>query len=293
MRPFLVHAAAAIALTLSALPVQAARSTQWTRSFDIVGRPSVRISTDDAKVRVHTRPGGPVEFRIEYDVHRMGFATSDRREPRIEFQQHGNAISLEVEEPKWLVSIASVQTRYSIDLTVPIDANVQVITGDGAIECAPLHGRTQLETRDGAIHADGLAGDIMLRSGDGAIEATALDGALSARAGDGRIRVEGRFDRLDVSTGDGRVQATARRGSKVSLTGWSLETRDGSLALRIPRDLAAFLDVRSNDGPVRVDLPIAGRGIVRRRDLSGELNGGGAPLRLRTGDGSLTLGLTP
>ena len=63
--------------------------------------------------------------------------------------------------------------------------------------------------------------------------------------------------------------------------------------LRIPADLKSLLDVQTQDGRIRVDLPLPNRGTQRGHALRGELNGGGPLLRMRTQDGSITLGLAP
>ncbi len=275
-------------LALLAVVAAPAAAREWTRTYEVQGRPHVRITTDDFRVEVHTRPSGPVEFRVVYEIHKVGWVSTNPHEPRVDFERTGDEISLEAREPNVIAVFASVQTKSFIELTVPVDADVSVRTGDGAIVCDPLKGNTTLESGDGRIHATGLTGTTVLRSGDGTIEAFDLSGALTARSGDGRIDVDGRFDRLDVNSGDGRVRVVARPGSQVG-AGWNLETRDGSLSLRFPRDLKAFLDARTGDGRLLVDLPITLSGSSRRHELAGQLNGGGGPLRMRTADGTLSI----
>ena len=118
-----------------------------------------------------------------------------------------------------------------------------------------------------------------------------IDGRLKARTGDGHVQATGRFDSLDLSTSDGRVDATASAGSRM-LAAWSLETGDGAVTLRVPHDIAAFLDARTHDGRINVEIPITTQGRLSGHALVGDLNGGGAPLRIRTGDGAITLGLS-
>ena len=284
MRTFLI---VAVLLGLSA---QAAAAKVWTRSFDLAGRPAVQINAGDMEVRVHSRDSGPVEFRIEYERRAFGFSSPSSSEPRIEYQQNGDSITLRVREPKTFVTIGFSSIQQSIDVTVPVASDVSVHTTDGAVRCEPLQGHTVVETSDGTIRVMGLEGTTELRSSDGGIHGENLQGRLEARASDGTIDVEGRFERLALSTQDGRIHATARAGSRIAEP-WELQTQDGSLRLEIPVDLAATLDARTRDGSLTVDLPIPQRGRVRGHDFTGELNGGGPLLRLRTGDGSLTLAL--
>lgn len=142
------------------------------------------------------------------------------------------------------------------------------------------------------VRAHGLRGDIDISTGDGRAILDEIDGRAHGRSGDDRIMVAGRFDQLDLSTGDGRIEAGARRGSK-RLTAWSLKSGDGAVSLHLPQDLAALLDTRTRDGRLNIQLPIDVASRPKRNELVGELNGGGLSLRLRTGDGTITLGVSP
>ena len=101
--------------------------------------------------------------------------------------------------------------------------------------------------------------------------------------------IDGRFDGLDLETGDGSVLAVAQAGSKLG-EGWSLETGDGPVTLRIPTNLDAELDARSDDGGIHLDLPVRISGTYDHHEVHGQLNRGGAPLRVRTRDGSIHIG---
>ena len=91
-----------------------------------------------------------------------------------------------------------------------------------------------------------------------------------------------------MRTNDGRVDVEAQKGSKLA-PDWSLASGDGPISLRVPSDLAATLDLRTGDGRVDVRLPVTITGRVREREMQGTINGGGPLLRIRTGDGSVTL----
>jgi hypothetical protein len=67
---------------------------------------------------------------------------------------------------------------------------------------------------------------------------------------------------LKVKTGDGSITAEVRAGSKIE-SGWNIQSGDGGIELTLPKDLQA--------------------------EVSGKLNGGGAPLTIHTGDGSIHL----
>jgi hypothetical protein len=67
---------------------------------------------------------------------------------------------------------------------------------------------------------------------------------------------------------------------------WHLQTGDGSVALGLPRNLGAHIDASTRDGRVRSTIPLAG---LRSSRAEGDINGGGPPIIVRTGDGSIEL----
>jgi hypothetical protein len=280
---------ASLGLAMLAASAHAAPRT-WEQSWELTTLPDVHVIAEDAHVRVHTGPTGQVKVHVEYDLKHWGLVIGGG-EPAVVFEHKGDQIWITLHEPKSVGVIGGVDQRYVADVTVPPSGQLAVRTGDGAIDCEPVEGRILLESGDGAIRAHGLKGDIEVHSGDGRVTLEELDGHLRARTKDGHLIASGRFDELDLGAGDGRVEAVAAPGSQPT-SAWNVETGDGSVTLRIPHDLNALLDARTKDGHIHVTLPIPVQGRLDRRELIGELNNGGPSLRIRTGDGSITLALS-
>ncbi len=294
MRPSLI-ASLALACLAAAGPGAPAWSAGraapkvWSQDWSVGARPVVRVRVDDAHVRIHRGPDARVPTRVEYELRTRGLvfgATS----PAVVFERSGNTIRIQARDARGVGVVGVLDERFTVDVTVPREVELEIESGDGAIDCDSLTGRFQLETSDGAVRAHGLKGDITVATRDGRVILDDLDGSLRVRTSDGRLTTAGRFDALDVRSSDGRLDVHARKGSKVKLP-WSLESRDGAVSLRIPVDLSALLDARTRDGALRVNLPIPARG-RERNALVGHLNDGGPPLRIRTQDGSITLGLS-
>jgi hypothetical protein len=279
-----------LSLALGAQPATAAAPKVWTQEWAVMTRPDVHVGVDDAHVRVHAGPTGRVSARVEYSFRRWGVMIGSA-EPVVVFERKGDHLWITAHDPKGIGVIGGFEEQMTVDVTVPGDVQLSVRSGDGAIDCDPLSGLLTFETGDGAVRGHGLKGEIEVSTGDGRVILDDLEGKLRARSGDGRLGITGRFDALDLGTADGRIDATARKGSKVA-SGWNLQTGDGSVTLRIPHDLAALLDARTRDGHINVQLPISVAGRADTRILTGELNGGGLPLRVHTGDGSITLALS-
>lgn len=284
------HAPTALTLLLAATLAAPAHAKTWSKTWTVDGRPTVEITTNDAHVHLHPGPAGTVSARIIYEIQRWGWA-GNVHEPEISLEQEGRTIRILARTRGLVVVFGGINEKFDVDVTVPADGDVSVHSGDGAIDASGLRGAISLEAGDGHIRASDLKGSLRLRTGDGAIDADALDGDLEARSGDGHLRVEGRFDALDLRTGDGRLDATLARGSQPR-SDWSVASGDGSLTLRIPRNLQALLDAHTGDGNLHVNLPITVNGDLARHELRGSLNGGTVPVRVRTTDGALTLGVS-
>lgn len=278
-----------LGLALTASPALATPKV-WDQNWTVSGRPDVHVAADDGHVRIHAGPAGSVKVHVEYELRRWGLVIGVS-EPTVVFERKGDQIWITARNPRSFGVIGGMSDRLTVDVTVPPQVTLSVRTGDGAVDCEPLEGKFTFVTGDGAVRAHGLKGECDVSTGDGRVILEDMSGRLRARTGDGQVTASGRFEALDLSTGDGRVTATALPGSKLT-QGWNLETGDGAVTIRIPHDLNALLDARTKDGRINVDLPISVSGRLSGRQLVGELNGGGPPLRIRTGDGSITLALS-
>jgi hypothetical protein len=241
-----------------------ALADDWSKTYTIAGRPELRVETDDGSVTI--RPGA--DRKIVARVSTFGWKLAPG-EVQIRESQEGDRVDLAVRIPHRPFSFNSNNRSIHVDLQVPRQIRSDVHTGDGNIDI------------------QGIAGETRLRTGDGRIEALSLDGSLHAESGDGHVRVRGRLDMLTLHTGDGSIEADVLPGSKMS-AGWRVETGDGGVTLRLPPAFGAELELHTGDGGISMDLP-AVTSVSRSgdKDLRGRLNGGGAVLSVRTGDGSI------
>jgi DUF4097 and DUF4098 domain-containing protein YvlB len=286
-------------LVLSVLP--SASPDEWAKSFKLEGTAKLRVDTSDANIRVTSCDCSTVEARITaqgWTIGGDGINISDR--------QASDQIDIEVRFPRQVFQIGWRNRRVDIEIRVPRDADLDLHTGDGNVDVQGVKGTTLLrsgdgninlsdlqgtlkaETGDGNIDMRNVLGDLTVHTGDGNIDVTGTDGSLRAETGDGRVRVSGRFDVLDLRTGDGGIEAMASEGSKLDAP-WRLNTGDGNLTLRLQGTIAADVELQTNDGSIDFDLPITVSGRQGKREVHGQINGGGKLLSLRTGDGSIRL----
>jgi len=275
-------AAAALAGTLTA---GAARAEEWTKSYTISGRAHVHVDTNDGSVRITSSDTNQVEFRVTYEGYKMD------KDLTVSSNQNGDAVSVSARERGGFHFGWSGRHSLRIEVHMPRSADLDVDTGDGSVESDAVNGNVDIHTGDGHIRLEGAKGNIRLRTGDGSIEGRDLDGKLEATTGDGHVTIDGRFDTLNIKTGDGSITARANPGSKVA-TGWTVHTGDGSVTMSIPGDLQANIDATTNDGRISLGIPVTVEGTMGTSQIHGKMNGGGQPLTIHTGDGSIHLSKT-
>lgn len=245
----------------------------------VVGHVHVRIAADDGSVRVTTADIAQVEVQVQssgYDL---------QRDLELSMTPHGSDVDIVARTHDGWHLFNLTRRSLHIDVRVPHDADVAVSSGDGSVELEAVTGNVDVRTGDGSVAVRGARGRIHLHTGDGSITGRDLDGAIDASTGDGSVSLEGRFDALAVETGDGKLTAAVWPGSRV-MQPWRLHTGDGSVALALPRDLGAHLDASTGDGSIHSAIPLTR---IESSRAEGDLNGGGPPIVVRTGDGSIHL----
>jgi hypothetical protein len=254
-----------VILALSLMAALPARADEWSKTYQLTGKPDLQIETSDANIRVTTWEQNTIEAKVVTTRYKIGEGGI-----RVEEHQAGNSVQLDVRYPHHEFNIGWGSHRVDIIIQMPREGNVNLRTGDGKIDLAGLKGAMDLHTGDGSENLDNV------------------DGKLRASTGDGHIKASGRFDELELKTGDGSVEVRAGAGSSLN-AGWRLETGDGSGSLEVPGDLAADVDLHTSDGHIELDMPVTTSGKIRQNEIQGKLNGGGNLLMIRTGDGSIRL----
>jgi len=250
------------ALTFTAL----AHADDWSKTYDLTGKPELRVETHNANVRIESWDQNKIEARVTTSGWHIGPGSGSLQ---IVERQQGNAVDIELRQPHHF-SIGIDTRRTDLVIRMPRRAQVNVHSGDGAVS------------------AKGLEGELDFTTGDGRLEIEDVDGSLHAHTSDGSVRVSGRFDVLELRTSDGRVEVDARPGSQLREP-WDVRSSDGSVTLRLPGNLAADVALHTSDGSITTNIPIAVEGSFGRHDVHGKMNGGGKLLTVHTSDGSLTL----
>jgi DUF4097 and DUF4098 domain-containing protein YvlB len=241
------------------------------KHFAVSGKPDVALATFDGSIEVRPWDKSDVQVVIE----KRGRDHEDVAAIEVKAEQHGNRVEITVTEPKrdhggFNFHFNNRSARLIV--SVPAAADIAAKSGDGSIDI------------------ERVAGHVQLRSGDGSIRGRMLGGEVEANTGDGSIRLDGKLTSVRVHTGDGSVTIRADAGSSPGAD-WDITTGDGSVTLEVPDGFDAELDAHTGDGGIHMrDVTVSNvTGTVGKNTVRGRLGDGGKAVRVRTGDGSITL----
>ena len=259
------------------------------KHFPVTGKPEVVLDTFDGSIEIRPWDKPDVEIVVE----KRGRDKEDVAAIVVQATQTGNRIEVTVTEPKNAGGFNIHFNDYlsaKLIVSVPGTSDVSARSGDGSIDIERVTGQLQLRSGDGSIRGRSLAGDVNAHTGDGSIKLDGVNGTLSVDTGDGSITLAGTLMSVHARSGDGSVTIHADSGSMPNAD-WDITTGDGSVTLAVPEGFDAKLDAHTGDGGIRIeDVTLSNvTGKIGRNTLRGRLGAGGRSVRLRTGDGSITL----
>ena len=140
----------------------------------------------------------------------------------------------------------------AMELEVPRRIDMALRTSNGGIQVSNVEGMADLRTSNGGIVMDDVDGDVQGRTTNGGV----------------RVRL---------------------RGQRWQGAGLTLTTTNGGVNFDVPDGYSADLEARTTNGGIRVDFPVTLQGNMSRRHINATLGSGGAPIKLTTTNGGITV----
>ncbi len=167
------------------------------------------------------------------------------------------------------------RTAAAITVTVPRDCPVQLGVVTASAIVSGISAATSVKSVSGGITLDGVTGAVDARTVSGDIEAQGLGGTIGFNSVSGDLTLaDGSVDRLDAKTVSGRVTADIDLDQDAALR---VATVSGPVAIRLPADARARVDLRSATGRVLSGFPgLRPSQKPGASSLSGDLCPGGA-----------------
>jgi DUF4097 and DUF4098 domain-containing protein YvlB len=278
-------AIALAAISFSALPLIA--ENDWQKTYSVSGKPSLTFSTGDSSAELRSCGDcHEIRIRIQWnDRHASDYNLS-------EFQS-GNTVNFQLHEKSGFGFHIEFGNHHGphVFIETPAALDLEARTADGALSVSGVQGDLQLQTSDGAMDVSDVGGSVRITASDGSIHVRNASGTLESHSSDGSVHIDGRFTGVQVRTSDGSLELDLNEGSQLT-TASSVEASDGRVVVRLPKNLAADLDIHTGDGHIDCDLPLVMNGYNSRGDghqIRGRLNAGGPPLTIHTHDGNVTI----
>jgi len=311
---------AILALTILAGATTAAASDDFRleKQFDLASGGSFTLRSEAGGVVVR---GGESE-RASVVV------TSDREDFaeifNVRFDAQPNHVGVVIErKSRGPVSwFGGFRGRVHVEVTLPRRVETDVESSGGGLEIANLEGRVKAESSGGGVRIADITGDLTLSSSGGSVKVervhgmvraessgggvsvSAVDGTAHLESSGGSIVVDSVSGDLHASTSGGGVRVENAGGAVVAdssggpvrvgfaagnAKGGDLDSSGGGVEARVDPAVGLEIDASSSGGSVSSDLPVTIRGKVSRDSLHGNLNGGGAVLKLRSSGGGIDL----
>ncbi|QHN03928.1 DUF4097 domain-containing protein [Granulicella sp. WH15] len=255
----------------------------FERTLPLSGPADLYISTGSGHIRVF--PGQGDQIHVSAHVY-SGWNAGDNVEERIQkiiaappVQQSGNTVRLGETDDRRLYNNITIDYDISVPKTVAINAR----SGSGDVEIDNVGRFLAAATGSGSVRAHGIQGPAALRTGSGDVDLQEIgSGDVKAETGSGSIRINGLAGGLMARTGSGDIEANGKLAGDAKL-----QTGSGSIRLHLGADARFNFDAATGSGSIHVSQPGAPQMSAERHHLSGQVNGGGPSLEVRTGSGDI------
>jgi Putative adhesin len=294
-----------LGLTVLLASTLAAASTpqgHFEKTFQVTGPVDLEVQTRSGDVIVRSGAAGSVSIRAKIYVGDH-WLFGDRHTDVSDVEQHpplrqdGNSIHIDN------VTVRNISVDYEI--TVPVDTTIRAHSGSGNETIEGTHGNADVQTGSGDVKLSQITGAIHIQTGSGNVRALDVAGSIRGGAGSGDIEVhETASGDIDLHTGSGNVSVRGIQGAFRAEAGsgditaegmqagaWEIQTGSGNVHVRLPANAAFDADISTSSGTLDVDAPITmtvqGRVQETRKQIKGQVRGGGPLLSLRTGSGDI------
>jgi DUF4097 and DUF4098 domain-containing protein YvlB len=301
------------------------RESTFDRDLTVSGPLELEVTSGSGDIQIRTGADGAVHVHGRMRTSSGPWASFSGTSPeeRIhELEQHPpieqTGSRIQVGPKRWDDGWHNVSISY--DITVPANTRVTARSGSGDLEVADIAGPLDVSTGSGDIRVGHVKDAVTAHTGSGDIS---VDAAASARAstGSGNVVVAGVRGDLDARSGSGDITATQQgKGSvevstgsgNIDLSGatgplhvrassgdinvqgapaadWDVSASSGSVHVRLPAKGGVDLDLRSNSGHIETPVPITVTGSQSKRELRGQLRGGGPRVQVSTSSGGIVI----
>jgi hypothetical protein len=174
----------------------------------------------------------------------------------------------------------------TVTIRVPRGVKIHAGSGNGEVSVSDASDEVVAASGNGRVRVNSGT-SIRASSGNGQVTVTGARGPVEASSGNGDVSVATSLGPVSASSGNGTLDISmdVLRGPERM----EFSTGNGRIRLTVPSNFAAEIDANSSSGDVVSDFPITLTGRLSKSRMRGTINGGGARVRLTTGNGQIEL----
>ena len=251
-----------------------------SRKFAVEAEP--RIEVDNFNGRVEVR-GGSSDGEVQVDAELLH---PDR--VRYSARQEGNTIRVESRPSgrRSLLGLLPLNRTVHLTLTVPSLAVIEVNSSYGRVSVHGVEGSGSLRTSNGRIIVEELRGDFNLTTSSSRIEARNTSGRYKISTSNGRVLVDAASGEYKIRTSNGQIMFD---GELTPGTDNSFITSNGAIAASLGDSPNVRVKAATTNGRIRCLRQFDSPETRVKGRLDGTIGDGGALLKLRTSNGSITI----
>jgi hypothetical protein len=306
--PRLLAAAGILAVFTASTSAKVERVVE--KSFQVDPGVHLTVSTSGGEIRVDPLAGNTVHVTAREHIRASSDADADLvlQKLNLVIEQHGSEVVASASfkddgnfhfgswPPVEVDFIVTVPPSASVDLKTSggdvavgdLDGAVLARTSGGEIKLGKMGGEVDATTSGGNVELASAQERVKLSTSGGTISTGRLGGPAELRTSGGDIRIEAAADTVRAHTSGGDVRAMFEGPLKGDS---SLSTSGGDIRATVGQGAGFHLAASTSGGDVRADgLTITiDHGGIGKSSLSGDVNGGGPLLELRTSGGDVNV----
>lgn len=255
-----------------------------TRAFGAPGACVIRIHNSNGKTCIVGEERDDIEVKVckSARAESSEAATHLLDDIRLVDTETSGVLSLEVEIPRKWNRHGSV----NLEIHVPRKLRVEVTASNGKVNVAGVRSSVKARSSNGSVTVSDVVGDVDIMTSNAKVECSETCGRLVARSSNGKVELDGHRGSIDASTSNGLISASV---DEVTREGVVLATSNGRIVLDLPEKVDADVDLQVDNGIIRNDRDLGEGSRETNGRVRGILGRGGAPIRLRTSNGSIAL----
>jgi hypothetical protein len=271
---------------------------------------NLRVTTSGGEIQVDLLAGNTVHVTVREHIRASSEADADLVLQKLDLvvEQHGNDVVASASfkddgnfhfgswPPVSVDFIVTVPPSASVDLKTSggdigvgdLGGTVLARTSGGEIKLGKIGGEIDATTSGGNVDLDVGKAGVKLSTSGGTISAGRLVGPAHLRTSGGDIKIGAAENTVSAHTSGGDVRATFEGPLKGDS---SLTTSGGDVRATVAPSAGFHLAASTSGGDVRADgfTIRIDHGGVGKSNLSGDVNGGGPLLELRTSGGDVNV----